>query len=221
MNYSKLIYLYGCWAMDMIPFSYDKPSTLEELLEDIKELYLFLQIDWDGTLKRNQDSFLPGVAPALFLGAEIYKLSTEEKINIPYPKPQCMYDLKVNTVTLTRLYCDTASAELPVVEDKEYRYNELLEIGFPFRLFEEPQDDFVGTLVAKAYKEKYPMLDCFFVTDNGTRYVVHVWADKNFSPKKFGPDFRTVSVGSRMECAIHIPKPPTHSSSDIWEAKYI
>ncbi len=221
MNYNKLIYSYGCWAMDMIPFRYDKPNTLEELFEDIKELYLFLRIDWDGTLKRNQDSFRPGVAPALFFGAEIYKLSNEGKINIPYPKPQSMHDLKENTVTLTRLYCDTASAELPVIEDKEYRYDELLEIGFPFRLFGEPQGSFVGTLVAKAYKEKYPMLDCFFVTDDGARYIVHVWADKNFSPKKFGPDFRTVSVGSRMECVIHISKSPAPSASDIWEAKFI
>lgn len=221
MNYQKLIYLYGCWAMNMIPFRYDRPDTLEELFEDIKELYSFLRLDWDGTLKRSEDSFRPGIAPVLFLGAEIYKLSNEGKIDIPYPKPQCMRDLKENTVTLTYLYCDTTSVELPAVEDKEYRYDELLEIGFPFRFFEEPYDDFVGTLVAKAYKEKYPMLDCFFVTDDGLRYIVHVWAGKNFGPRKFGPDFRTVSVGSVMKCTIHIPESLTSSATDIWGAEYI
>lgn len=203
-------YKYGLWAIDHIPFLSDDVTTYNELKNHIAILYEFLAKDWDGSTEIAETNFHPHKTIIPY-GVEIRKLTEAGNIPVPFPKPENFDELQGNIATLNTIFIgDKSDAKQPfdfsILKNKEYHYNELREIGFPFDEFKDPEYDFIGIFIAKQWDENNPFLRCYFITDSEKKYKLRVWWNKDYCPTHSGISFKDVSVGTKWYCKVAITK---------------
>lgn len=208
---------YGTWVEKNCELPFSCPYSYSELKENLLLLLSLFKYNGDVSVTDdvyNEKYYTSGKNISAY-GRLINYLIEQDVIAVPFKNPIYKTEMNDNLMALSlfakefNFKKEELNFDFSLIEEERvYSYDALVSIGFPVLYFDLPLEsgEFKGTLLARQWDKKRPVLYCYFLTDENKYVKLSAWwkdNDASYKPKDCDISFKDdVANKTRWHCSF-------------------